>query len=446
MHCRGFVTFFDNPILLSHTPSMRNLIWSALVLAFGVIAKATLGHNASVSRGSTWSARDNITLSREFQPSAERYSHDLSYKNPKKWVNWHKFKANGVNLGGWFLQEHVIDQGWWDSVTPNATDEWTLCQQLGEQCGPVLEKRYASWITTVDVDKMASVNVNVLRIPVSYSVWIDVPGSQLYHGAQKDYLNAIAMYAIETYNMHIILSLHNLPGGTNNLEIGEAVGHNAWWGNQTNLDWSYKAVDTMLAWIQGTGHMSSFTISPINEPADEPTAFASAAGMTPSGIEWLQKYFNGCLKRIAQVDKRIPMMIQDAFQGASFWSPRFAKAANIAFDTHIYFFANPNATSFNVPNGLCEQVPDAAGDGKFPVFIGEYSVQSQWNNTLASRKTLFDTWRYVSMSQMQGNSFWSWKFTTRSEIDGEGTLKDYWSYEDMIDGGAVTTETTDSYC
>ncbi|KFY25295.1 hypothetical protein V491_01822 [Pseudogymnoascus sp. VKM F-3775] len=423
---------------------MRNPIFSALVLASSGLAKATLGHNAP--QGSIWSGRDNITLSREFEPSAERHSHDLSYNNPTQWVKWHKFKANGVNLGGWFLQEHVIDEEWWNSVAPNATDEWTLCQQLGDQCGPVLEKRYASWITTADIDKMASVNVNVLRIPVSYSMWVNVPGSQLYHGTQKNYLKAIVMYAIETYNMHVIFSLHNLPGGTNNLEIGEAVGHNAWWGNQTNLDWSYKAVDTILEWIQDTGHLSSFTLSPINEPADDPTAFASAAGMTPSGIEWLQKYFNGCLERISQVDKRIPMMIQDAFQSASFWSPRFPKAANIVIDTHIYFFASPNATSFNVPDALCEQVPGAAGDGKFPVFIGEYSVQSHWNNTLAGRKTLFDTWRYVSTLHMQGNSFWGWKFTTRSEVDGEGTLKDYWSYEDMVDAGAITAETTDSYC
>ena len=281
--CYFFFQYYSK--LLSYTLlSMRNPIFPALVLASSGLAKATLGHNASVSKGSIWSGRDNITLSREFEPSAERHSHDLSYNNPTQWVKWHKFKANGVNLGGWFLQEQVIDEEWWNSVAPNATDEWTLCQQLGDQCGPVLEKRYASWITTADVDKMASVNVNVLRIPVSYSMWVNVPGSQLYHGAQKNYLKAIVMYAIETYNMHVIFSLHNLPGGTNNLEIGEAVGHNAWWGNQMNLDWSYKAVDTILEWIQDTGHLSSFTLSPINEPADDPTAFASAAGMTPSGM------------------------------------------------------------------------------------------------------------------------------------------------------------------
>lgn len=99
-----------------------------------------------------------------------------------------------------------------------------------------------------------------------------------------------------------------------------------------------------------------------------------------------------------------------------------------------------------MPDALCEQVPGAAGDGKFPIFIGEYSIQSRWNNTLAGRKTLFDTWRYVSTLHMQGNAFWGWKFTTSSKVDGEGMLKDYWSYEDMVDAGVVTADTTDSYC
>ncbi|EON70079.1 hypothetical protein W97_09345 [Coniosporium apollinis CBS 100218] len=293
---------------------------------------------------------------------------------------------------------------------------------------------------------MASVNINVLRIPVSYSVWVEVPGSQLDHGAQKHYLKAITTYAIERYGMHIILSLHNLPGGINNRETGEAFGHNAWYGNQIYLDWSYRAFDAMLAWTQETGRLSSFTLSPINEPASEPTEFASAAGMTPSGIEWLQKYFNGCLERVARVDKRIPLMIQDTFQGESFWGPHFPNDANIVIDTHIYFFAPPNATAFNVPDAICKQVPAAVGDGRFPVFIGEYSVLSTWNNTFAGRKTLFDTWRYVSTTHMQGHAFWSWRFTTRSMVDGEGVLKDYWSYEDMVDASSITAETTSSYC
>lgn len=76
-----------------------------------------------------------------------------------EYTDWTTFKANGVNLGGWLEQEEVFDQYWWDQYAPNATDEWTFCETLGDQCGPVLEQRYASYITTDDIDKVAAVGM-----------------------------------------------------------------------------------------------------------------------------------------------------------------------------------------------------------------------------------------------------------------------------------------------
>jgi hypothetical protein len=75
------------------------------------------------------------------------------------YTDWTSFKANGVNLGGWLEQEKVFDQYWWDQYAPNATDEWTFCEALGDQCGPVLEQRYASYISTDDIDKVAAVGM-----------------------------------------------------------------------------------------------------------------------------------------------------------------------------------------------------------------------------------------------------------------------------------------------
>ncbi|KAL4866270.1 glycoside hydrolase superfamily [Aspergillus spectabilis] len=200
------------------------------------------------------------------------------------WIDWRKFKSKGVNLDGWMLQEVPIDQAWWNNLAPNATNEWTLCETLGARCGPVLEERCQH-----------------NQIPTSYSAWVDVPGSKLYHGNQRSYLKTITGYAIKNYGMHIILGLHNLPGGVNGLEIGEAVGHLAWFGDEAG---------------------------------------------------------------------------EDRFQGEQFWSQHFDSGANIVIDTHVYFFAAPNATSENVPLAICEQVPAASGDQRFPVFIGEYSLQS----------------------------------------------------------------------
>jgi aryl-phospho-beta-D-glucosidase BglC (GH1 family) len=121
-----------------------------------------------------------------------------------QYLDWKTFNAVGVNLGGWLEQESTIDTAWWSQYSGGAVDEWGLCAHLGSQCGPVLERRYATWITTADIDKLGAAGINVLRIPTTYAAWVEVPGSQLYHGNQVSFLSSIASYAINKYSMHII--------------------------------------------------------------------------------------------------------------------------------------------------------------------------------------------------------------------------------------------------
>lgn len=138
--------------------------------------------------------------------SSVRHGHDIAWPAGVKgasFIDWKTYKANGANLGGWLEKELTHDPIWWSQVGGDgAIDEWSLCQQLGAKCGPILEARYASFLNTTTINQLASVVVNTLRIPTTYQAWINFPGSQLYHGKQQTYLTAITKYAIEKYNMH----------------------------------------------------------------------------------------------------------------------------------------------------------------------------------------------------------------------------------------------------
>ena len=79
--------------------------------------------------------------------------------------------------------------------------------------------------------------------------------------------------------MHIIIGLHSLPGGVNNLDIGEALMHDGWFYNATNLDYSFQAIDGILAFMKNSGHLSSFTIAPINEASDNLAGLGTPAGL-----------------------------------------------------------------------------------------------------------------------------------------------------------------------
>lgn len=115
--------------------------------------------------------------------------------------------------------------------------------------------------------------MTILRIPTTYAAWVDVPGSQLYSGRQQEHLRRIALYAIKMHDMHAIVDIHSLPGGINGLDIGEAAGHYGWFYNETALEWSIRAVDALISFVQHSGHPQAFSIEPINEPADNSGLF-----------------------------------------------------------------------------------------------------------------------------------------------------------------------------
>lgn len=92
------------------------------------------------------------------------------------------------------------------------------------------------------------------------------------------------------------------------------------------------------------------------------------------------------------------------------------------------------------------------GDGKFPVIIGEWSLQSQFNNTLAQRKTLYDTMLYVYSTYASGGSFWNYKMINDVDpVKGKkklkGALEDYWNWEKLADAGIPSVKgVSNSYC
>ena len=119
--------------------------------------------------------------------------------------------------------------------------------------------------------------------------------------------------------MHIIISLHSLPGGVNGLDIGEALLHNGWFNNQANLDYSYRAIDAILAFIQASGRLDAWTIAPINEASDVLASIGTSLGLSLGASVYVSQYIRGVLDRIAAVDRRIPLMLQDSFKGGLFW-------------------------------------------------------------------------------------------------------------------------------
>ncbi|KAK2792310.1 hypothetical protein FQN52_003787 [Onygenales sp. PD_12] len=361
-------------------------------------------------------------------------------------VDWKTFDATGINLGGWLLQEAVIDPEFWSEYSGGAPDEWGLCANLGSQCSPVLEQRYATYITPADIDKLAGVGINVLRIPTTYAAWVKVPGSQLYTGNQVQFLNDIATYAITKHGMHIIIDIHSLPGGVNGLEIGEAEGHLGWFHNETALDYSYQAIDAVIDFIQGSSSPQSYTIAPINEPADLPEYFGTPESLSEEAAAWTAQYIQGVIDRVSAADPNIPIMFQGGFKPEAYWSPSFDAGANLVFDVHNYYFAGRDTDSDTVTADICSDAKLSQGDGKFPVFIGEWSIQTVANNKFENRRKNLNAGLYAFGKYTRGSAYWTARFFGNVAVDGEGVQGDYWNFEEFIDLGYINPVEGAEYC
>lgn len=355
------------------------------------------------------------------------------------YLNWHTIKANGVNLGGWLHQEQVIDPVWWNSFANGTLDEWDFCDALGPRCGAVLEQRYASYITIADIDNLAKAGVNVLRIPTGYNAWVAVPGSKLYTGNQVRFLRTIGEYAIARYNMHVILDIHSHPGGVNGLGLGGKEGGFGWFNNQTALTYSYKAVDAAIAFIQSSSHSNGWTLQPLNEPVDnrDPTTFGTPAALSDIGAAWVLSFFKGVVSRVQSRNAKIPIMLQGSFRPVDFWSPNWPASTNIVFDVHDYYFAGRPSTSANLPTWICQDAVAGKSNGKFPVFVGEWSIQAASANTLGSRARNLNTGLRAWARYYAGSAYWTYKFLGNVPVNGEGTQGDYWNYSEFIRTGII---------
>ncbi|KAL2063341.1 hypothetical protein VTL71DRAFT_5146 [Oculimacula yallundae] len=355
------------------------------------------------------------------------------------YMDWRKFKANGVNLGNWFCLERWMKPDLFLEHGKGAKDEWSLCENQGSNVGPILEKHYETFFTESDIDSFAAVGVNLLRIPTTYATWIVVPGSAHYHGNQLQILKRIATYAIEKYNMHVVLDLHSLPGGVNWLEIGEAIGHGDWFYSEKNLELSYKAVDAVVDFIQSSGHIASYTLAPVNEAVDNKDlrSFGTPLALSLKAAEWLVKYYLGTIKLVEAINPNIPIMLQDSFRDESFWAPQLPRSANIVIDTHSYYFIGRGLDLKSVPEAMVDDAKNAKGSGTFPVLIGEWSLEAELDNDFKLRKAVFDAGRYVFDKYVQGSCFWSAKVLCPDKVHGEGIKQDYWSYSHLIKDGVV---------
>jgi len=367
-----------------HRSPWQKIKWRWLVAALVVLVVLAVALGAGLGAGLSKKSKDTSTPA----PPAPAQLVDL----PKwDWLSPSK-KAFGVNLGGWLMLERWMYEDWMVKVGgPNAWDELRMSQRLGDRMVDVLNAHMDSWITEPDLDRIKSLGMNMLRVPIGYWPFLStrVTGEPYRNATQLDHLSNLMHWAWKR-GLYILLDLHGMPGSQNN---DQSSGRNDtrrtadnfvdFYSDQ-NQEYSRQVVTSAIQWLEqqpAKSVVAGFTS--VNEPR---------VYNNPRYMQKLRQFYDFSIEKLSALN--IPLVAHHAFVDKPYqeWSnyARSKGPSRFVLDDHPYpaWFQNPPPSNIHsIVQSVCQYGRDMQ-HFPTPVLMGEYSPVSILNDSSATTELL----------------------------------------------------------
>ncbi|KAK9465225.1 glycoside hydrolase superfamily [Lipomyces arxii] len=237
----------------------------------------------------------------------------------------------GVNVGNWLILEKWLGGDIWNSI-PNASDEWTACEALGENAPAAMQNHWSTWFTQDTVNQLASYGINTLRIPIGY--WAIQPNaSDPYVTGAQDYLDQAIGWA-RSAGLKVWVDLHGAPGSQNGYDNSGHSGTASWQTDSSNIPTTISIIEQLAAKYSGSGFSDVVTgLELLNEPIS----------WDPQDVAITRQYYSDAYAaaQAALTDnKDLTIIIHDSFVDLSDWADFPAQVGasynQLSLDTHIY--------------------------------------------------------------------------------------------------------------
>ncbi|MEA2652058.1 MAG: glucan 1,3-beta-glucosidase [Chloroflexota bacterium] len=354
----------------------------------------------------------------------------------------------GVNLGNWLVLEKWMSPGLFAGTS--AEDEVHLWRELSETARRErLTVHRDSWITDRDFVYLAANGIELVRIPVPYFIFGDVPP---YIGC-IDYLDRAFAWA-QRRGMKILIDLHTVPGSQNGFDNGGICGVCTFHKKPENVEFALSVLERLATRYRE--HPSLWGIQVLNEPisqeiwdiADIPTRYPAvdpeeAAGSEPVPTEFLKQFYRDAYQRIRAQAPDVTVVFHDGFRieewKGFFTAPDFE---NVILDTHLYLMMLTWSSGDRaldeyvalVADRFASSVREAARD--VPVMIGEWCLDTASKKSLEltddERASYFRTIADVQLRAWEPAvawTYWSYKLQT------DDPLHDPWDMGRVIELG-----------
>ncbi len=337
-----------------------------------------------------------------------------------QWVdaNGKQVLLKGTNLGSWLVQEFwMLGQGG-NGVTDQCTLEAKLTERFGYSEKERLIKLYRdSWITERDWDQIKAFGLNVVRLPILWSVIEDEKRPKTLRADAWNHLDWSIAQA-KKRGIYVILDLHGAPGGQTPNDHTGCAGQNKYWTDTDAQD------RTRWLWQQIAGKYKDEPVVAAYDPLNEPWGATSDAMVTR--VEDLYKTIR------AVDDKHIVLLPSHYGSIDGYGNPTSKGLTNVAFEIHPYpglFGDRPGDTPYMIhrdwlrcgqsgTGGVCaynKQVSDL----KVPLLVGEFQPWQGAGLDLGGQiaRATYDTYASYGWAATS----WSYKLVTAAGGSGKGT-------------------------
>jgi glucan 1,3-beta-glucosidase len=337
-----------------------------------------------------------------------------------QWVNasGNQVLLKGTNLGNWLVQEFwMMGQGG-NGVTDQCTLEAKLTERFGYDEKERLIKLYRdSWITERDWDQIKALGLNIVRLPILWSVIEDEKKPKTLRADAWKYLDWSIAQAKQR-GIYVILDLHGAAGGQTPNDHTGCAGQNKYW---TDADAQER---TRWLWQQIATKYKDEPVVAAYDPLNEPW------GSTP---EAMVTRVEDLYKTIRAIDDKHIVLLPSHYGSIDAYGNPTAKGfTNVAFEIHPYpglFGDRPGDTPYMIHRdwlrcgasgtaGVCaynKQVSDL----KIPLLVGEFQPWQGAGLDLGGQiaRATYDTYASYGWAATS----WAYKWVSPAGGSGKGT-------------------------
>lgn len=260
----------------------------------------------------------------------------------------------------------------WFDEQPWYFEERSLWQWLEKRFGyeraRELRKTFQqNFITEYDVEMVASLGLNVIRVPIFYlNVETDVEGENRFEEEGFQMLDRLALWA-RKHKVYLILDMHGAPGGQNAEWHSGLPDGGKLWTRPECVEKTARLWQAIASYFADDPHIAAYDL--LNEP------------MTVETSEQYREVHDRIYRAIREVDKRHIIIIEDGYKAPSILvSPKEMGWEDAMFSVHLY--VDPPKKPGDYMKALDRELKSAEAYYQYskrfdcPLLLGEFNPET----------------------------------------------------------------------